>query len=107
MDLRPTFRAALDAFGALPAVVTLPDLDPVTTEALWLPPVTVEVPAGNDFHRMELRRVLALSRTAVPQVPRGTVVIVAESAGEDPTAWQVDGIDSIHYDHTRALVVPA
>jgi hypothetical protein len=104
MDLRPSYEAAQDAFG-VPAVVTLPDASTVDTTVIWLPPVTVEVPVGNDFRRVEQWRVLALPRADVPQVERGTVVQAAEEEGGDESLWRVDSVLGLDSDHTRCVMV--
>lgn len=106
MDLRPSIEAAQEAFG-LDAVVTIPDGDPVSATVFWLPPKTVEVPIGNDMVRAEERRVLVLSKSDVPQVPRLTSVVVAEYDGGDDATWTVDAVDRVDSDHIRVLVVPA
>lgn len=103
-DLRPSFESALAAFG-LAAVVTLPDGEPVATRAMWLPSDTVNRPAGSDYRRAEVRRVLALPSDDVPQVPRGTVVSVPEGGGS--ADWSVDEAERIDFDHHRVVVVPA
>ncbi len=104
MDLRPDLEAPL-AMWALPATVTVPDGAAVETEAFWLPPKTVEVPVGNGMVRAEERHVLVLPRADVPQVPRGTIVSVAEAEGEDVQEWRVDAMDRVHVDHYRVVVV--
>ena len=105
-DLRPSFESALAAFG-LAAVVTLPDGGPVATRAMWLPTDTVNRPAGSDYRRAEVWRVLALPSDDVPQVPRGTVVSVPESEGGESADWSVDEAERIDFDHHRVVVVPA
>lgn len=105
MDLRPPLGAALNAFG-LSAVVTPPAGLPVSTTAFWLPPTTEEVPVGGEFRRAEPRRVLVLPRVDVPQVPRGTVVTVAEEEGGAASDWRVDSMEGLSHDHHRVVVVP-
>jgi hypothetical protein len=105
-DLRPSIAAALRAFG-LPAVVTPPGGDPVETVAVWLPPRTPEYPTGAEYRRAEPLRVLALPLAGLPQVPRGTVVTVAEYQGGTASDWKTDETDRLDFDHYRAVVVPA
>jgi hypothetical protein len=105
MDRRPQIDAALAAFG-LPAVVTVPAGLPVETEAFWLAPSTEQVPAGTDFRRAEMQRVLVLPLTDVPQVPRGTIVNIAPFQGGAPADWEVDSFERLDSDHYRVVVVP-
>jgi len=73
---------------------------------VWLPPVTVDYPTGQDYRRAEPKRLLALAASEVPQVPRGTLVVVAEEDGGPLVAWTVDETERIDFDHHRLLVVP-
>jgi hypothetical protein len=104
-DLRPSIDAALGAF-ALDAVVTPPDQEAVETVAFWLPPTTIQPPTGSEFRRAELRRVLVLPLVGLPEVPRGTVVAVAEFDGGDVREWKIDEAERLDFDHYRAVVVP-
>jgi hypothetical protein len=105
MDLRPPLEAALGAF-ALPAVVTLPGGDPVDTRAFWLRYRTEESQVSAEFRRSEARRVLVLPRVDVPQVPRGTVIAMAEYEGGPVLEWRSDSMESFQIDHHRIVVVP-
>jgi hypothetical protein len=60
-----------------------------------------------DLRRAERRRILALSRDAVATVPRGTVILAPERAGEVDQRWQVDGIETMDADQVQVIVVPA
>lgn len=105
MDVRPTFECDQAAFG-IDALVTVPGGTAVETVAVWLPPVTVDVPAGEQFRRVEARHVIALSAADVPQLPRGTVIQAALVEGADVQTWSVDEIGRLYDDHFRATVVP-
>lgn len=105
MDLRPPLSAALAAFG-VDATVTVPNGTPVETTAIWLPPVTEEMPVGADFRRAEPVRVLALPLADVPEIPRGTVVTAAEVEGGIEADWKVDAVSRLGVDHYRLVVVP-
>jgi hypothetical protein len=107
VDARPLLDAALAAFG-LPAIVTPPDSSPVETTAFWLPPTAAEEPAGkvSSFQRTERHRLLVLDLRDVPEIPRGTVIEVAEYDGGDVLAWEVDSTVEADVDHHRVLVVP-
>jgi hypothetical protein len=104
MDLRPTLGTALDAF-ALPAVVTPPSGAPVETRAFWLPTRTEESEVA-EFRRSEARRILVLPASDVPQVPRGTRVVMAEYEGGDLREWSTDAMLRFDSDHHRVWVVP-
>jgi hypothetical protein len=106
VDLRPSFASVVEAFG-LPAVVTLPDAEEsIETDAVWLPSTTEEVPASNSISRAEEKRVLCLSKADVPQVPRGTLVAVAEYDGGDVLDWIVDAVERVEFDNARLIVLP-
>ena len=105
MDVRPTFESDQAAFGIV-AVVTVPGGTAVETVAVWLPPITVEVPAGEQFRRVEARHVIALATADVPQLPRGTVVQAALVEGGEVQTWTVDEIGRLYDDHFRATLVP-
>lgn len=106
LDLRPPLTAALDAFGQS-ATVTPPGGSAVTTRAIWLPPVTTELPAGGALQRAEPLRVLSVPKADVAQVPRGTVIAAAEVPGGAVLNWKVDGFERVDPDHHRVVVVPA
>ena len=104
MDARCDIESALDAFG-VDATVTVPDGVPVATVVFWLPPVTVEVPAGEQFRRVEARRVIVVSKADVPQLPRGTVIVAPEVDGGDDRTWVIDEVQRVYEDHYRATVI--
>jgi hypothetical protein len=96
----------LREFG-VPVTVTrpAPDDDPIQTTGVWVLPITEDVPLGTEFQRKERRRILALDRDEVPTVPRGTVIVAAERAGDDAQTWRVDGLEFADADHHRVRVV--
>ena len=104
LDLRPLLDAALGAFAVV-ATVTPPAGAPVQARVFWLPPETVESPSGADVRVVETRRSMVLSRAEVPSAPRGTVILIPEFDGAAPSEWEVDSVDSSHYDHLRVTVV--
>lgn len=106
-DRRPSIAAALSAFG-VPATVTRPAPDnvPISTSGIWMSPVLFGAPGGNDLQRIELRRVFAVTRDAVPTVPRGTRIDAAERDGDVVQSWRVDELAGADPDHVRVLVVP-
>lgn len=79
----------------------------VSTRIVWLTPATEILPVGNDAHRAEPRRVMAIRSDEVLSVPRGTIISVTEHGQDFPGAWRVDGIERIEPDHVRVVVVPA
>jgi len=97
----------LDAHGVDVTVTRpAPDDDPIETSGIWMTTVTEDVPAVMDFQRRDPRRVMALSRADVPTVPRGTLIVAPEKAGDALQTWRVDGLDSLQADHTRVVVLP-
>lgn len=95
-------------FGAfsVPATVTPPGEAAITTTAVWLPELVEDLPVGRDLNRREPRRVMALRRDEVPDVPRGTVIVAVEAIGGDARNWQIDGIQATEPGHFRVIVVP-
>ncbi len=106
MDFRPDFEAEQSVFG-VDATVTPPGGDPTETKVVWLPPTTVELPAGEAFRRVEARRVVAVSKSEIPELPRGTIVAAPLVEGGDVGSWKVDEVQRIYEDHYRATVVEA
>jgi hypothetical protein len=94
-----------DAFP-IPAIVTPPGESPITTTAVWLPSLVEDMPVGRDFNRREPRRVMALRRDEVPDVPRGTVIVAVGEIGGDARNWQIDSIESTEPGHHRVIVIP-
>lgn len=98
-------QTTFDVIG-VPAVVTLPDYTVIHTSAIWLEPILLDVPTGNDLQRREVRRVVALTKTDVPAVPRGTRLTGAEREGGPVQDWKVDEIDASDPVHVRVILVP-
>lgn len=110
MDLGGLRALALDLnFSAhgVPATVTpSPTHDPIETRGIWMTPLADLQPVGLDLQRADARRVMALRRDQVPQVPRGAAIIAPELPGGPLKAWRVDGMERVEADHYRVLVVP-
>lgn len=104
-DIRPAFSSVQGAFGLL-ATVTPPGGPSVETVVVWQPPRSEEHPGGGEYRRAEARRVLAVARDDVPEIPRGTVIEVPERAGAAATAWRVDSMADVDSDHHRVVVLP-
>ena len=104
-DLRPDLGVALAVFG-LPATVTVPGGQPVATTVIWLPPVSVET-VGVLAPTDRPQAVLALPRSALPVVPRGTLIEVPELEGGSVRSWTVEAVLGITVDEVRVLVIPA
>jgi hypothetical protein len=103
-DLRPDLGVALAVFG-LPATVTVPGGEPVAATAIWLSPVSVET-VGVLAPTDRPQAVLALPRSAVPSVPRGTVIEAAETEGGAVRTWIVEALLHLGVDELRVLVIP-
>lgn len=104
--LRASVREIQFAVHGVPAIVTIPDGDPVETRIIWLTPVPTGIPDGQTFQREEPKRAMAIRRDDVPAVPMGTIIEVTEHNLESPISWSVDSMDRIEPDHFRVLVVP-
>ena len=112
MDLGPLRALALEvnlqAHGVdITVTRPAPDNTPIEgIKGIWLTPITEELPDRMDFQRREPRRVMALRRTDVPAVPRGTLIVAPEKSGDDPRPWRVDSLDRSDADKTHVVVLP-
>lgn len=100
---------ALDAnfsVHGLPATVTLPSGEVITTRVIWPVPQTEPMPSGAGLSRMEPIRVVALRKDEVPSVPLQTRIVAPEKGGDDDATWVVDGYERFEADHHRVIVVP-
>ena len=95
----------MDMHG-VPATVTPPGEADITTRVIWLSPVVDDNPAGRELDRREPRRMMAISRTDVENVPRGTVIAAPEKHGGDSRNWQIDSTESTEPDHFKVIVIP-
>ena len=96
------------AMYGVPAVVTrpAPSNTPVSVTAIWR--VTPQqVPTGAGFQAIAPQRVLAIPRGSLPTLPIGTAVTAPEYQGGPSRSWVVDSLESVEYDHFRAVMVPA
>lgn len=110
MDLGPLRTLALEinlAAHGVAATVTrpAPDDTPIDTTAIWqTEPNQDAQPFGSDFIKTEPRRVLALPRSDVPTVPRGTLIVAPEATGGANKNWRADGLERTTADTWRVLV---
>lgn len=106
--LRTLVRDLNFSAHGLAITVAVPDVDetPIETTGIWLTPVTDDVPTGAEFRRRDVRRVMALSKSDVDSVPRGTIIMAPESSGGTTQRWRVDGIDRVEAEHLRVVLVP-
>lgn len=97
-------------FGAFGLPVTIrfafPGGDPISTTGIWLTPLTELEPLSSDVGRQHMRRVLALKRSAVPSVPRGTRIEAPALEDGAVQGWIVDGVEREEVEHLRVVVVP-
>src|SRR5689334_23375901 len=106
MDARVAMSAVMRAFG-VPATVTRPAPNdaPITTTVAWVNATTDALPDGLDLQRAEHMKLLAISLTDVPTVPRHTVIVTPEIKGGPNKTWQVESTLSRQFDEVRVLVV--
>jgi hypothetical protein len=112
MDLSSVRSLALDAvFSAhgVPATVTRPDENPITTRVLWVPDNTGW--GATDETHLEIlkvvsRRVMALRLSEVSAAPVGTIVTAPAAAGQDDLTWRVDEIGHQEPELIRVFVQP-
>src|SRR5690242_9705076 len=116
MDFGSLRALALDvnfSVHGLPATLELATGDRVTTRVIWLTPESDAMPvdeargrwAQDTLQRRDPIRILAVRRSDVPRVPRGSVVRVAESGGGPIRKWTVDGHERTEADHHRVTVL--
>jgi hypothetical protein len=106
-DFRVPLDPIFEAFG-VPATVTRPAPDeiPILTTGVWVSPLTLDMPPAMEFQRKESQRVMALTRTEVPTVPRGTIIEAPEMLGGTVQRWRIDGIEQTDSDHHRVFLLP-
>ena len=78
---------------------------PADITGLWMTH-TLEESGGGTFKRGEIRRVIALRRSDLPTVPRGTILQAPERDGRPIMRWLVDGHELMEADHHRVVVIP-
>lgn len=82
-----------------------PDNAPIATTGIWVTaPLDEQQPHGTDLYRREPRRVMVLTRSTVPTLPRGTSVIAPERQGGANKNWVVDEVERAEGDHFRAIL---
>jgi hypothetical protein len=91
----------------VPATVMPPGEDPIVTRVIWPTTGLDAVPSRLDLRRSVPRRIAALPRADVPQVPRGTLILAADYGSAVIQRWQVDGVEAIEPEHVRVIVIPA
>lgn len=73
-----------------------PDHAPVTATVIWVSaPKDEAQPFGSDLSRRGPRRVLAIDRSELDSVPRGTLIVTTEQAGGATKTWRVDGVERV------------
>lgn len=91
----------------VPATVTrpAPNNTPIVTTVIWaVAPASDGQPYGSALHRVDSRKVMAISRSDVPTLDNGTVIVAAEIDGDTAKTWVVDGIERTLADQWRAFV---
>ena len=104
-DLRPPLGPIFAVFG-VPATVTRPASAPILTTGIWVPMAAVDSPDGADFGRRETQRVMAFRRDQVASLPKGTLVLAAETAGGDTKRFRVDGTERQDSETHHVYLVP-
>lgn len=106
-SLRSLVHAINFASHGVQAIVTrpYPDDAPIQTDIIWAQPTTEALSRGFEIQRQEAREVVALSRSDVPTVPRGTIIVAPGPFGGPTGRWRVEGPERIERDHVRVVVV--
>lgn len=105
MDLRPDLDAPFAIFG-LPCTVTPPGGAPVNATGVWITLQTSFLPGPLEAQVAEARKILALRGDLLPEIPRGTVIEIAERAGLALRRWRVDGWAQVDEQDLRVVVLP-
>jgi hypothetical protein len=106
-SLRALAFGISQAVHGVPATVTrpAPDNTPIVTTVIWaVAPVSDGQPYGSMLHRVDSRKVMAISRSDVPTLDMGTMIVAAEIDGDAAKTWVVDGIERALADQWRAFV---
>ena len=79
---------------SVPATVTRPApfATPIPTRGIWLEDRDDRQPYGTDFHLRAPRRVLAIPRADVPELPAGSTIAAPEVLGGAVKTWQREEI---------------
>ena len=89
------------------AIVTIPSGSPVSTRGIWIQHPDETMPFGHDFQRREPRRILEVPiNTALPDIPRGSLIVAAPRGTTTVRTWRVDNVDLADADRLRLIVVP-
>lgn len=88
------------------ATVTPPYKAAISTTVIWMRNLEEEQPVGGARGRRESRRLIAIQRADVIEVPRGTLISAPDPEGGAAKEWQVDDLDSTHWGYFVAIVVP-
>lgn len=78
----------------------------VSARLIWMTDTTEDSPGGTQFPRKEGRRAVALRRSEVAAMPRGTVITAPEATGGEARTWKIDGPVVLEAEHWRVFVVP-
>lgn len=90
----------------VPAVIELPNGDEVSATVIWVGTGPEGSPAGLQLQRREQIHVLAVRRSEVPELPRGSLITAAEPTGDGAEAtWIVDGHERTEADQHRVTVI--
>jgi hypothetical protein len=77
----------------------------VVTTGIWQTfPVEDFQPYGTQFQRRDPKRILALPRNVLDELPRGSTIVAPERHGGPNKTWLVADLDRLEADHWRAIV---
>jgi hypothetical protein len=82
-----------------------PDEDEIPARGIWETQGIEDVPAGSDWTRRGVKRVMALLKSEVPTVPRGTTILAALPGGSTTYGWRVESVERAEAEHYRVIVV--
>ena len=98
-----TLDRSLAIFG-VPVTVTPLDKSPITTRGIWLTPSTEGVPPDAGYQRFEQKRIMAIGKSDVPILVKGSRIRAPEKEGGTIKRWVVDAHDFSDNEHHRVVV---
>lgn len=90
--------------AAVDVTVTPVNGSPIETTGLWATPLQQDEPTM-DAKRHERIRIMALTREAVPTLPKGSIVLAPERPDGIAVGWRVEGFEVEEVEHRRVVLV--
>ena len=88
------------------AAVTRPWENPIPAKVFWLDPLDEPSPIGRDYARRGPRWLLAVRRSEVPELQRGSLINGSGPPGSTISTWQVDSMELVNRECFYVGVIP-